>query len=339
MKHRNDDQVILNLLDFGHQDLALDPNFGKLRIKMRKSLKQAFSMRFDLVHTMNGSKELGGLKSPSDVKISYNNNCIVVGDRGNSRVQFFDYTTKLYLATFKVNRHFYCFLIENGEYKDNDYFILNDEHTSMTKYHLASLINHCKGGTICNVIWENHSLSCPYGMAIRREKNQKTNGSAENWIYVCNSGTNSIVVVRASDGTKITEIESPHVSISQPYGIEFIVGDTMLIVSEYNNRRCVILKQDENENWLIVKTIYSGQIKGEDFDCPLGITYDKIGRRIFVCDQYKNAIRILDEEGNMIDVYKAGKVSLKRPFGITFDERKGELYVTQFSGDVVTIFK
>ncbi|KAG2392401.1 hypothetical protein C9374_012653 [Naegleria lovaniensis] len=334
------DSVILELSDFGDQQLALDPNFSKLRDKMRKSLKQAFSMNFDLVYTFKKSSA-NKLHSPSDVKISYNNDCIVVGNRGDCNIIFFNYTTKLYMTSFKPAKLFYCFLIENGEYQDNDYFIINDEYSTMSKYHLATLIDHCKNGTNCDTLWENNTLSSPYGMTIRREKNKKTNDVAENWIYVSNCGTNSIVVVKAATGTKVMDIKFGQPTLSQPYGIEFIVGDSMLIVSEYNNRRCSILKQDENGDWQVDKTIQTGHITGEDFDCPLGIAYDKIGRRIFVCDQYKSAIRILNEQGQIIGAYKggSGNISMGRPFGITFDERKGELYVTHFSANEVRIYR
>lgn len=292
--------------------------------------ERQFSMNFQLIHTI-GTEEIDGeskeeswddemkefsdIQFPTQVRISHKYNCILISCQLWCRIQILDYETRQVVNTVAFSTRFVNFVIDEC----HDCLIISDETNMVTSYDLTEII---KNG-VKKVMWKNNLLSKPFGMAIREEQ-----------IFVAHA--EGVAVLNSLNGEVISRnVINDSSATVDVYDVCFITHQ-VFVVSCYKHNKCCAFKEKSSGEWNEIYEITSPTTQLN----PLGMTFDAIGKMLFICDFHNTRIVVVNENGNYVTEYSGDGKELyfQGPYGIHFEERTGWLYVTDITANVVRIF-
>ncbi|KAF0981025.1 hypothetical protein FDP41_012813 [Naegleria fowleri] len=339
--------------------VASNEYFIKLKEKMMKpkirKLK-SFSMNFELMHTlgqvgMKGSKN-DQFNLPTDVKISYSHNVILVTDMFNHRIQVFHAKTKQFMTSIQSPSSKPLFLCVQEKYNGSDFDALLFDCTGdkcVYKYDLHGLLLHCTNGDSKSrnghqeypYIWKSVEFLSPQGIAIFYSKNQ---------VYVCNKHE-SICVLDVTTGILKQKIKLG-VGLS---GI-FFTNDEQLLLTEWIffntkhgfslhskiSKQSSVDQNDDTEQWEKLMEIKQTGIMSGEFSYPSTIIFDNAAKHILLSDFGNNRVQCFDLDGNFISSFGEMGVSafqLYHPEGMCLNEETGELMIVDQYNHCVKIFK
>ncbi|KAG2378944.1 hypothetical protein C9374_007582 [Naegleria lovaniensis] len=319
--------VTIHLVDFiipNLDTLYSDTRFTLLLLvnKLRAPLRVGFSNRF--IHCgqiPSANKERPGCP---DVKISYHLNCIIIVEYYDQCIQFYELYSKQKLSAFRTVNPPRCLCVEeNYDGQQNDALIFDcDCDGNLYKYDVKALIQN---GNNCSPIWiqnvqGGHILS---GITISRN----TESFSEKFIYVASCGSDSVIILKASNGQQVGKISK----ISSPCGID-ITEKGELIVSTLNG--LVQLFTQRALHTFESKVVLSKGV----FDSPRGICYDPVAKTIIICDTMHYVMVVMDLEGNILKSFEDRKI-LSYPYGVCVNSLNGELFISNWSLEGVQLFK
>ena len=322
---------------------------------------KAFSTQFQLLATLGRSGKDGSgndqFKSPSDVKISQNSNCIIVSDSNNSRIQFFDLKTREHKVTLKTAKNPRNLCIEanhEGQLK-SDALIFSCENHCVYKYSVKRIL----AGEKPDPLWisgvpkkkgnDLTQFNDPSGLVVSYSKklndcfNEK--GTEGNVIFVCDRENHRIKALRASDGKALKAFggkSDKDIQLNLPECIDLDDSDN-LIISEYGgNRIHFVTKAGDSEEMASLKVVGKEGQFNLDFNCPCGVLVDKTAQNLIICDSKNNRLQVYNLEHSEFRAVHGSDAKdsvFSRPVAACMNELTGELYVVDSTAHRVQIFK
>ncbi|KAF0973048.1 hypothetical protein FDP41_008712 [Naegleria fowleri] len=306
---------------------------------MNRMRQKPFNLSFRLQYELKSPFENVNFPiiTARNVKISYNQSCILLLDSSNYRILVFNLYTKQFKKTIHITQQKFpvdfC-VEENFDQHVNDAILVACECMMVFKFSLTEALQSpfdykCKWRTEED---EFDTSNVFEGIAILQTIRQ---------VYVCDSRHDVIHVLELETGKKLFEIQL----CENPHAICISNDEQYMFISEISNFSQYIHKFERmnDGNELIWKKIANFGQKGSEpgeFLNPYFIVLDPTMQQwLLVSDYYNNRLQILNAtDGQVVKVYGSKESKeLYHPLETCFDRLTGELIVCE--NNRVLIFK
>ncbi|EFC48065.1 predicted protein [Naegleria gruberi] len=334
--------------------------------------KVPFSNSFKSSKTIYGSGNCSSRPTdfylPFDVKISLISNLMIVADRENFAIKFFDLNTKESKAVYKLvdqkeNMNALC--LEYCRFTNKEFLYVSFE-SKIEKYNLKELVEYSivnfpiisfgrkkQKPNVTTIppsikeispLWTLTTPQFPLCMVVRY-------GKYENLLYVASAG---IPIISCTTGKVVQYCLERHGDdrkenvIDLPYGIDLIEEEgkaCRLAISDNSKKRVAILEEDSNSKvWKFIKYIKDEQNEDDGFLGAVGLIHDKLNGQIICLDQESCRIKVYNKDGNkLIKVVFPQQIQglnfSFQPRSLDLDYRTGILYVADTFNHIVRLFK
>ncbi|KAG2392972.1 hypothetical protein C9374_009549 [Naegleria lovaniensis] len=339
--------------------------FSKLKDKMRTQKKHGFAMNFKQVAMIpkvfsprpvamddsnnNDTNPINetddqdddetehSFRAPSDVKISYTHQVILVSDYSNMKIYFFKYLEKTYVGSIGVDYPMYMCIEEkyNGLH---DALIFDSCSTLGTifKFDLQQILRTRDTSTFSKTsfIWKNNDSKDPRGIALMRE-----NGT--NVLLVTEFTSNTVFLIHAQTGTTIQKFTN--LPIESPYAIDVV--DRTVMIGEYNYGSSIFiytLDKSMHDNRMVyslnlVKKFRKAGDDGCNESCQ-GLVFDPMTQYV-VCTDTDCRIQVFTLDGHCVKSMDTRiDENNDNPDGLFIDEKTGELYLCSYYAACIRIY-
>ncbi|KAG2378174.1 hypothetical protein C9374_008317 [Naegleria lovaniensis] len=293
---------------------------------------------------------------PSDVKISYNLQCILVSDYEQASIVCYDLKTREELKTIYIStRQVRHLCIEENEIDDALIFASS---TLILKYDLRRLLAlpekrvQLKIQTQPFYLWKSEACKWAQGIAIPYH----SKASSTKTVYVCDIACNTIVQLNLQNGELISKIP-----IDRPFGLAFsqpwtnFTAAEYMIVTQVEPKHTITIFQREQDveggdKWNHFKTLGKLGSLNDELRNPCGVVCDHNNGTIIVADCDNARVQIVSLQ-NFEWIARFGKpmstspsdhyISMEPlspetsfhftyyPYGLCLNELTGELFVCE----------
>ncbi|KAG2373979.1 hypothetical protein C9374_011644 [Naegleria lovaniensis] len=341
-------------------NIWIEEMMRKFKCKMRNTrcrrTEKAFSMNFKFINALTVPELKVENVVPSDVKISYDNHCILLVEYWYQNLYVFDLDTKQYkyYVSLEFPNPLYLCVEENYDGNYHDALIVSFESQQQVyKYDLRELLGLSQHNRSINALWKSSECDQPKGMAVLYLNDFAMMNEAfvnRNIIFICDFMQQGIHAVKSSSGQLLTTIKLHDIPLVKPLDICILNGD--VIFTNGTPTDCVHILRNCDPfyvtlDYQCVATVGRHGKKEGTFSEPCNIICEQSTGKLIVSDTWNDRVQIFQYSSHRNETTlqfwncfgNRKEKTFRNPQGLCLNRLNGELLVCDSGNGCIHIYQ